>query len=301
MQVLSLSPTGPEFSRIIPGLMRLKEWGMSAAELRGWIEALLDMGISTFDHANIYGGYSNEERFGAALAGDSSLRHKMQLISKTGIELLSEQRPDTTIKHYDTSSTSIIAEAERSLRLLQTDYLDVLLVHRPDPLMDADDIAHAFNRLVREGKVRYVGVSNFSPSQFSLLQSRLDMPLVSNQVEASVLHLDPFYDGTFDQAQQLRRAPMVWSPLAGGAIFRGDDERSARVKVALQRVGDELGGKPLDQIALAWLLQHPVKMLPVVGTGKLERIQSAAVALEITMSRQQWFSILEASQGHEVP
>lgn len=301
MRTLNLTPTGPAVSRIVPGLMRLQSMKLDAAGLRDWIKAVLDMGIHTFDHADIYGNYENEGYFGEALALEPALRQQMTLVSKCGIQLLSSQRPETRIKHYNTTGQYITAQAERSLRLLHTDYLDILLIHRPDPLMDADDVAAALNRLVRAGKVRHVGVSNFSPTQFALLQSRLDIHLVTNQVEFSVMHLDPLYDGTFDQAQRLRRAPMVWSPLGGGAIFRPNDERSQRLHDVLGRVAAAYNDAGRDQIALAWLMQHPVGAIPVIGTGKLARIRAALDACDITLERQTWYEILEASQGHEVP
>jgi predicted oxidoreductase len=299
-QTLTLTSTGPEISRIVPGVMRLHEWGLDTAGLHNWVHAVLDMGISTFDHADIYGDYGNEALFGEVLKAEPSLRKKMILVTKCGIQLLSAARPETTVKHYNTSADYILAQVERSLRLLHTDYLDVLLIHRPDPLLNADAVAGVLNRLLRQGKVRFVGVSNHTPHQFALLQSRLDSPLVTNQVEFSVQHLDPIYDGTFDQAQQLRRVPMVWSPLGGGAIFIPEDGRSQRLNTVLRDVAAAHDGAGIDQIALAWLMQHPASPVPVVGTGKLERIQAAWDACDIILTRQEWFRILEASLGHEV-
>lgn len=298
---LLMSADGPEVSRIIVGLMRLHEWELTPDELRDWIEACLEMGVTTFDHADIYGSYTNEARFGEALALDESLRERMVLISKCNIMLESDNRPGTYVHHYNTSYNHIIKSAEQSLWNLHTDYLDLLLIHRPDPLMNADEVARALTDLRETDKVRYVGVSNFTPHQFALLQSRLDFPLVTNQVECSVLHLDALHDGTFDQCQQTRIAPMVWSPLAGGAIFNPQTEQEHRVQRALASVGEQLGGATLDQVALAWLMRHPVKMLPVLGTGKIERVRAAVDAEQYKLDRQQWFSIWEASAGHEVP
>jgi predicted oxidoreductase len=287
-------------SRIIPGLMRLNEWDLSAQGLLEWIETCLEMGLTTFDHADIYGSYTIEEQFGAALALRPELRSEMEIVTKCGIMLLSENRPHTCVHHYNTTYDHIIASAERSLQNFQTDYLDVLLIHRPDPLMNADDVAAALGDLVKSGKVRYPGVSNFTPSQFELLQSRLDMPLVTNQVECSVTHMEPMHDGTFDQLQQKRIAPMVWSPMAGGSIFNPQTDQERRLSETMQAIATAHDAR-LDQIALAWLLKHPVTMLPVLGTGKLERIRAAVDALEIDLTQQQWFEIWEASAGHEVP
>jgi predicted oxidoreductase len=294
--MLQIHPEGPIFSRLIPGLMRLNQWQMSAGDLLEWVKAAADMGLTTFDHADIYGGYTNEARFGEALALDPSMREKIQLVSKCGIQLFSENRPQTIVKHYNTSREHIIASAERSLQNLQTDYLDLLLIHRPDQLMNPVEVGNALQELVKAGKVRYVGVSNFTPSQFETLQNMMNIPLVTNQVEFSVNYLDPLTDGTFDQAFRYHYAPMIWSPLGGGRIFQPDTP----LYDMLRQVGDELGGKGVDQVALAWTMQHPVNVLPVLGTGKLERLQAAVDALQIQMDRQQWFRIWQAAAGHEI-
>lgn len=281
--------------------MRLREWGLSTAELADWIEAAMDLGITTFDHADIYGGYTCEGIFGEALAARPSLRERMQLVTKCGIQLITPNRPQTTIKHYDTSRDHIIASAENSLRQLHTDYLDLLLLHRPDPLLDADEAAEAFTHLRQAGKVRYFGVSNFMPWQLHLLASRLDFPLVTNQVELSPLNLSVLHDGTLDQCQRLGMRPMIWSPFAGGAIFGGDSAAARRVQQALAQVGAELGGATADQVALAWVMRHPARPLPVLGTGQLARLEAAVAAEALTLTRQQWFTIWEAGAGAEVP
>lgn len=291
---------GLTLSRIIPGFMRLREWELTSAELLDWIKACMDMGLTTFDHADIYGGYTCEAIFGAALELEPALRDKMQIVTKCGIQLLAEKRPDTYIKHYNTTRAHIVWSAEESLKMLRTDYIDLLLVHRPDPLMDADDIAAAFNDLREAGKVRHFGVSNFTPRQFDLVQSRLDFPLVTNQVEISVLHMDTLHDGTLDYLQQHRVAPMAWSAFAGGRIFTGGDDQAERVK---HKLGEIAGAHnaTVDQVALAWLLAHPSRIMPVLGTGKLDRIKTAVDALAVELTRQEWFAIWEASAGHEVP
>ncbi len=296
-----LMTDGPTLSRIVPGMMRLNDWQLTADALHDWIKACLDLSVTTFDHADIYGGYTCEARFGDALALEAGLRHQMQIVTKCGIALMSENRPQNTIKHYDTTKDYIIQSAETSLSNLHTDYLDVLLLHRPDPLMDADDVADAFHTLIRDGKVRHVGVSNFTPAQFALLESRLNVPLVTNQVEFSLLHMEPAHDGTFDDLQMRRTRPMIWSPLGGGGIFNPHDERTTRLNAELQAVAAELGGAGLDQVALVWVLAHPVGVVPVLGTGKLERIRASVEALELDLSRQQWFRLWQAAAGTEVP
>lgn len=298
---VNLSPSGPQLSRLIPGLMRLMEWQLDAAGLQQWILRCLEMGYSSFDHADIYGGHRCEAAFGEALARQPGLRAQIQLISKCDIRFHSSHNPDVQTKHYDSSRGHILASVENSLRNLHSDYLDLLLLHRPDYLLDRDEVAEAFSTLKQAGKVRYFGVSNFSASQFESLQQALDFPLVTNQIEFSVLHLAPLDDGTLDQAQRWYFSPLVWSPLAGGRIFQAADERSSRVKAALAEVGAAHNTDALDVIMLAWILRHPAKPLPILGTGKLERLQRAAQAEAIQLSREQWYRIWEASIGHPVP
>jgi predicted oxidoreductase len=283
------------------GLWRLTEWNIDAPRLLDWTRQVLDLGINIFDLADIYGDYEVETRFGDALALDPSIRKRMFLITKCGIKLVSTKRPDHRIKHYDTGRAHIMASVENSLAQMRTDRIDLLLVHRPDPLMDADDVAEAFTALKQSGKVLEFGVSNFAPAQFDLLASRLPFPLVTNQVQFSVLHLDPIYDGTFDQCQRLRISPMAWSPLAGGTLFRGRGEAAARVRIALESVGRELGGLTLDQVAFAWILTHPARIVPVLGTSKLDNVRHALQASRLRLTREQWFTVLAAAQGHEVP
>jgi predicted oxidoreductase len=301
---IQMAPGGPTFSRTVPGLMRLNAWEMTPAALLDWIKACLDMGVTTFDHADIYGGYTNEARFGEALKLEPSIRDRMELVTKCGIMLQAEAFPATRLKHYDTRREHIIAQAEQSLKHLQTDHLDVLLIHRPDPLMNAEEVAEAFTTLKQQGKVLYFGVSNFTPSQFELLSSAFDLSLVTNQVQFSPLHVDPIYDGTFDQCQRLGVAPMIWSPLGGGGLFTDQpSEREARVQAALRAAADapNTGDVTIDQIALAWTMQHPARPVPVIGTGKIERVKKAVEAESIQLERQQWFEVLLAFGEHLVP
>jgi predicted oxidoreductase len=255
------------------------------------------MGLTTFDHADIYGGNTCEAIFGRALGRMSSLRAAMHIVSKCGIKLVPQHR----IKSYDTSKAHIIASAENSLKALQTDYLDLLLIHRPDPLMNADEVAEAFTELWEDGKVLHFGVSNFVNHQFSLLDSRLsEFDLITNQIEFSVLHTDPLHDGALDWCQMLGLAPMIYSPLGGGRLFDPGDARGKRVYDELARVGEELGAG-VDQVALAWILAHPSNPVVVLGSGKIERLAAAAESESLNLSREQWFSILKASAGDDVP
>lgn len=288
------------FSQIVHGHWRLAEWNLSPEELISLMEKCIEAGITTFDHADIYGNYMCEELFGQALALKPSLRENIQIVTKCGIKLVSENRPNHTIKSYDTSKEHIIWSAENSLQKMNTDFIDVLLIHRPDPFMDPAETADAFHTLRKEGKVRHFGVSNFTPAQMEMLQGEFDGSLVTNQIELSVLHEKPFFDGTINQLQKEKIRPMAWSPLAGGRLFKGEDEKGQRVKKALEKVAAETEASSIDEVAYAWLLHHPAQIMPIVGSGKMERIQSAVNAANIPLSREQWFYILQESMGKEV-
>ncbi|WP_404431783.1 aldo/keto reductase family oxidoreductase [Sutcliffiella horikoshii] len=287
-------------SRIVHGMWRLNDWGYSKEEVVEFIEQCLDLGVTSFDHADIYGNYTVEEQFGQALDLKPSLRDKIEIVTKCGIKLISSNRPDHNIKYYDTSKEHIIQSVERSLENFRTDYIDILLIHRPDPMMDPREVAEAFTRLKEQGKVKRFGVSNFAPSQVKLLNSYLDEPLVTNQIEISATHLEHFDKGTIEQCQMDRISPMAWSPLGGGSIFTSTDDKVKRVRNVLEKIQGETGAESMDQVLYAWLLNHPSKIIPIVGSGKLERVNSAVSSLNITLSKEQWFEILEASKGKEV-
>ncbi|MFY0761884.1 aldo/keto reductase family oxidoreductase [Metabacillus dongyingensis] len=288
------------FSRIIHGLWRLSDWNMSNEEVLKLIEDCLEAGITTFDHADIYGNYTCEKKFGDALALRPELRKQMEIVTKCGIKLVSDNRPEHSIKSYDTSKEHILASVNKSLENFQTDYIDVLLIHRPDPYMDPVQVAEAFTQLKNEGKARYFGVSNFKRPQFKMLQSYLDFPLITNQIELSAFNLENFEDGTLDLCQEERIAPMAWSPLAGGSIFSADDERAKSLRDTLERIALEIGAKGIDEVLYAWLISHPAKIMPIVGSGKMSRIESAICSLDLTLTRDQWFDILQAAMGREV-
>jgi predicted oxidoreductase len=289
-----------DVSRIVLGVWRLSEWNMSKQDIIGLVEHCLSLGIDTFDHADIYGNYTCEGLFGEALSSQPALNNQLKIVTKCGINLLSDKKPEHYIKHYNTSYDHIIASAENSLRLLRRETLDVLLIHRPDPYMDPEETARAFSDLRQSGKVKEFGVSNFTPSQYSMLASYLDFHMVTNQVELSPMTLDNFENGVTDQCLELRISPMAWSPLGGGSIFSAQTHRILTIKNILHRIADQHDAS-IDQIMYAWILAHPCKIIPMVGTGKLERITKAAEAFKIQLSRQQWFEIWVAGQGVSVP
>jgi predicted oxidoreductase len=300
---------GPEFSRLVCGTWRVldSEDSNTPEKLARVIAACLDLGITTFDLADIYGGYRAEALFGSALGQLKIARSQIELVSKCDILIQDRAKLNGVdpsrygIKHYDTSAAYLHRAVEESLKALETDYLDLLLIHRPDPLMDADETARGLQDLVAGGKVKHLGVSNHSPSQFALLQARLGLPLVTNQIECSVLQPKALYDGTLDQAQMLRAAPMIWSPLGGGALFSGSELQQVRVRGVLARLASELGAAEIAQVALAWLLAHPARLVPVLGTARLDRLKSYVNSVNLRLDRVAWFEILEACQGQEVP
>jgi predicted oxidoreductase len=292
---LRLADGGPELSALAVGAWRLDAWDFDDAALAAWIEHAIALGLTTFDHADLYGGFRCEVLFGRWLKAHPARRDEIQLVTKCGIKPPDAAR-GWTVKHYDTGRAHILASVDNSLRQLGTDYLDLLLIHRPDPLLDPDEVAEAFAALKAAGKVRHFGVSNFSTSQFALLASRT--PLVTNQVEASLLHLAPLFDGTFDQCLERRLRPMLWSPLAGGRLF--DASANPLLQRTLDTLAEQLDVTPAT-LALAWLLRHPVRPLPIVGSRRLASLDEAARAATLPLERQHWFALLGAAQGHAVP
>lgn len=288
-------------SRTVLGLWRLNNWNYSTKELSDLINQCIDLGITSFDHADIYGDYECEILFGNVLNNSPQLRNKIQLVTKCGIKLLSSKYPERKIKYYDTSKKHIIDSVNKSLQKLKTDYIDLLLIHRPDPFMNADEVAASFQELKDSGKVLEFGVSNFLPHQFNLLQSRLTFPLVTNQIEVSVLNHENFDNGSIDFLQERKIAPMVWSPLAGGKLFYDNTERTNRVRSLLNELANKYGAPSIDSIATAWLFVHPVNFSVVIGSGKIERIKSALYGEKINLSREDWFRIWTTSRGADVP
>ncbi len=297
VQRITLAPQGPEFSRFVMGYWRLMDWNMSAQQLVSFIEEHLELGITTVDHADIYGGYQCEAAFGEAMKLSPALRQRMEIVTKCGIATTA--KAEHAIGHYITDHDHIIRSAEQSLTNLATDYLDLLLIHRPDPLMDADEVAEAFLALHQSGKVRHFGVSNFTPAQFTLLQSRLPFTLATNQVEISPVYQPLLLDGTLDQLQQLRIRPMAWSCLGGGRLFNDDAFQPLRDELA--QVAQELNAETIEQVVYAWILRLPSQPLPIIGSGKIERVRSALAAEQLQMTRQQWFRIRKAALGYDVP
>lgn len=287
-----------EYSRIIQGCMTLGKWGkkLDTSAMIEVINHCLDQGITSFDHADIYGDYSTEKEFGYAFAKAKIARSSIQLISKCGIQYVGGARPELTVKHYQYDADYIIWSAERSLNMLQTDYLDLFLLHRPSPLMEAQEVAKAFDQLKAQGKVRDFGVSNFTPSQVDLIQTAT--PLSANQIEFSLSQHSAMLDGTLDHMTTRGMLPMSWSPL--GSVFREDTQQTERIKKVLANFCKKYDATE-DQLLLSWVLKHPSGIHPVIGTTTLDRITNAVKAMAIELDREDWFTMLVASQGHKVP
>ncbi len=283
----------------VAGCMRWGKWGanFTTADYRRMIDACLEAGINSFDHADIYGHYTTEQEFGAALAEAPSLRPQLQLISKCGIKFVSPNRPAHLIKSYDCSSQHIIQSVEQSLQNFQTDYLDLLLIHRPSPLLHPEALAATITQLVEQGKILSFGLSNFLPHQVDMVQRCI--PVAYNQIEISALHLSPFTNGMLDHCLEHGIRPMAWSPLGGGLLHEADNLRNERVAAVCQILADKYQ-TGANQILIAWLLQHPSGIIPVLGTTKIERLQQALAAQLIQMTTEEWFMIWRASAGEEV-
>ncbi|KAI8812870.1 aldo/keto reductase [Cladochytrium replicatum] len=299
-------PYGLTLSRLIYGTWRILDDTTPPTPelLLERIEKCIELGITTFDLADIYGGgeHQCERAFGAGLALKPELRSQIQLVTKCGIRIVGEK--GLVPVYYDTSEESVIQRVEESLQAVGTTYFDCVLIHRPDPLMDADSTARAFEKLQRQGKVRHIGVSNFLPSSMNLLQSKLSSPLVINQIELSPLHMDHLHDGTVELCQERTMAIMAWSPLGGGRLLDASstDPQVQRVRAVLVKLGEKYGAS-IDQMAYAWILRHPANCLPVLGTNKIERIVEATKAIEISgnLTAEEWYAVWVASKGHNVP
>ena len=300
MQKINLTEN-TAISRLVHGLWRLPDWKLSTKELSTLIEQCIDIGITTFDHADIYGNHTCEDLFGKAYTQTNISRGSIQLISKCGIKLATDKFPERQLKHYDYSAEYIIKSVENSLSFLKTDYLDVLLLHRPSPFFNPDEVAEAFSSLQKSGKVLQFGVSNFTPQQFNTLESYLEEKLVTNQIEISPLCLEHFNNENIDYCLEKRVPPMAWSPLAGGKLFNPKTEQEIRLQQCLIEIAAELEVSDIDKIIYAWLLKHPASIIPIVGSGKIEHIKNAVESLDIQLSLEQWFKIYTASTAKNLP
>ncbi len=290
-----------KISPIVHGHWRLNDWKISKQDLLELTQRAIEYGITTFDHADIYGDYNCEKLFGDVLINKKGLRNDIQIITKCGIKLVSDKFPERKAKYYDYSYNYIISSVNQSLINLRTDYIDLLLLHRPSPFFAVEEVAKAFSDLKKSGKVLQFGVSNFDPNQYEMLDSYSEDKLVTNQIEISPYCLENFKNGNLDFLLKKKIRPMAWSPLASGEILFPKTEKGQRLLKCITEIAHELGEESIDKIIYQWLLMHPSGIIPVIGTSKSSRLKNAIDAFNIKLSLEQWFRIYIASQGTEMP
>ncbi|MAY90650.1 MAG: oxidoreductase [Rickettsiales bacterium] len=288
-------------SRIAYGMWRLcDDKDNSPERVIKKLETCLESGITTIDQADIYGEGGSEELFGVALGKTPEIREKLEIITKCNIKILGETFPERKVKSYDTSSQYITKTVETSLSKMKTDYIDLLLLHRPDPFMNHNETGLTLDKLVDSGKIRSVGVSNFRPWDWDLLQSAMKHKLVTNQIEISVKYTEPFINGDIAFLQKLGKPVMAWSPMGGGSLFETQDQQSKRLLETLSDIAGPLGCD-ISTIALSWLISHPAEIIPVIGTNNIQRITEASKATDFILDRETWFEVYTASIGADVP
>lgn len=281
---------------MVYGMWRLADDAdLSDGHIRAKVEACLDQGITTMDHADIYGGYTVEALFGKAIRG-TGLRDRIEIVTKCGIVAPAGDYSHARLKHYDTSARHLAASVDRSLRLLGTDRIDLLLIHRPDPFMDFEETGRGLDALVASGKVLSVGVSNFRPWDTALLQSQMQNRLAVNQIELSLKERSAFTNGDLSEIRRAGMRAMAWSPLGGGDLMRDQGPLGQ----TLDRIGKRFG-VDRSAVAVAWLLNHPAGILPVMGTNSLERIRRLSDALTVSLDREDWFELYSGAEGQDVP
>lgn len=291
------------FSKVIQGFWRAQDWQWTPQQLNRYLNELVERGVTTMDHADIYGNYTCEGIFGEALKLSPQLRDEIEIVTKCGIVLPSSPEHDIRGHRYDHSKTHIQKAVDRSLQQLNVDYLDSLLIHRPSPLMDPHEVTEALKALVSEGKVRSFGVSNFNKSQYDLLSKCLvcdKLHITINQLEVSPYTLDAIDNGVINYMYKDDVKIMSWSPMAGGKLFDLADEKAARIMAIVSPLAQKYN-VTTNGIIMAWLDKHPAAIMPVLGTHKIERIDDAIAGLEVTLTDQEWFDIYTASLGHDIP
>lgn len=289
-----MSPNGPHFYEVVQGYWRMASWDRTTQEHLTYVKQCLDLGVSTVDHAPVY---KSEDIFGKVISTDKTIRDKIEIVSKCGII---PGDASNTVDHYDSSYNSIVSSVNKSLIDLNTDYIDTLLLHRPDYLMNADEVTKAFAELKNDGKVRYFGVSNFSESQFSLVQSSLHDSLVTNQLEFNPVNTQAIDNGTFDKLQISKVRPMAWSCLAGGSLFKSENEQCSRIIKVLHEIKEELNISSIEAVIYAWVRIHPSNPITIVGSSNIQRLKIAVDSIDIKLNTEQWYRVLEASNGFGV-
>ncbi|WCL50925.1 aldo/keto reductase [Leptospira sp. GIMC2001] len=319
MEQILIHPQGPKLSRIVYGVWRIIDAKLTKQEILQIVETCLELGIDWFDHADIYGNYECEQIFGEAISNNTSLKKKISIVTKSDICLISDKYPERKVKYYDTSAKHLSTSVENSLKKIGVEKIDIFLIHRPDPLMDPEKTGKCLDDLIHSGKIQFAGVSNFTPSQFKLLQSNMSNPLVTNQIEINPMRIEPFINGDLDFLMEKKISPMAWSPMAGGNLVRDLTNSSKQNTDSVQNnslnkssanipnLNDILHTiareteQTVPQTIIAWLLNHPSKIIPVIGTTKKDRILELAESMSIQMKQENWFRIYESALGTEVP
>jgi predicted oxidoreductase len=297
MEMITLTD-GLRLSRVIAGCMRTLDAGMDRDKLYCFVNECLDLGVDTFDHAPVYGAGRCETIFGEVLKDHPGLREKIRIVTKAGI-ILPGQKGNRHI-FYDSTRKNILEEMDASLARLSTDHIDLLLIHRPDVLSDPEQTAMALEEIVKSGKALSVGVSNYEPAQFEALQTYLSYPLAVNQMEFSVKATYNFFNGVVDTAQRHKTALMAWSPLGGGSVFVGEDEQAVRLREVLVQIA-AAHDTSMDAVMYAFVMKHPAKIMVITGTMSTARVKTAVDALSLQLSYDEWYAILAASRGFDVP
>ncbi|MDF1754729.1 MAG: aldo/keto reductase [Verrucomicrobiales bacterium] len=297
-----LSCDGPELSEIAFGTWRILDQDPlpSAADIATRLEKCLELGITTIDTAEIYGGYTVEAAVGTGLAESADFKGAFEVVTKCGIDVPSETKAGVTLPHYNATAENLVNCAEKSLRHLGVDSIDLFLVHRPDWFTPAEETAKGLDQLISSGKIKHAGVSNYTRDQFELLDSIVNQRLVTNQVEINLLNMDALYDGSLAQCEQRKIRPMGWSVLGGGELF-GDSIQARRLREAFEKIREKYDGAGDDALATAWVMAHPSRPLAITGSNKIERIESQAQAGSIQLERQDWYELWSAAKGQSVP
>jgi predicted oxidoreductase len=280
-------------SPIVQGLWRLTDWNWTINETIEFMEQCIALGVTTFDAAEIYGNYLGEERIGEVLRAAPHLRDRIEIVTKTGINMYSDRRP-YTMGHYDTRKHKVVASCQKSIEKMNCDVIDVFMIHREDPLINHRELGKTLDELVDSGWVKAVGVSNFDPMKFDALQSFMRHKLVTNQIECSPVCFEHFNNGNMDYLQKMDVRPMIWSPLASGRLFTSNEEKNMKARKKIDEIARRHGVES-ESIVFAWMLYHPVKAIPISGSSKIKRLQHALAGLNIALSHEEWFEIYTAS------
>jgi predicted oxidoreductase len=295
MNKIYLSDSGPKVSPAVYGFWRWEDTGASGiTAMEKIINLCMELGINTFDHADIYGGYQCEEIFGNVIRQRSFKREDIVLFTKCGVNVLHVNRPDVRVKYYDTSAAHILRSVDNSLKKLKTDYIDIFLLDQLDPLSNLEETALTLERLRTTGKIRNIGVANFSVFQHQLLASYLRVPIVTNHIELNLLNTTALDNGQLDYIKQRYMRPLAAAPLAGGRIENGTDELAIRVHYKLEEIGKKYGGN-IESIAVAWLIK--LGALPLIGTLNEQRIRNIVNAFSIDLEQQDWYDLYNASRA----